>query len=153
MRKRTDQATLKDLQEEVKKGITRDDRGIKTKNSKRSVASIDKWESSSLWTEIVQEGDDRIADTVEAVRLLHIPDTPPAESKEPEPPPGFRRVRYDPKQGGKVFKELLSLSTQLFEKVASKGKNLSSMTTPITVCADEEGEVDVTRAALNGIGR
>ena len=37
----------------------------------------------------------------------------------------------------------------IFEKVSKAGKNLSSMTTPITVLA-EENEVDVRKAAIHG---
>jgi hypothetical protein len=125
MKERSDQATLKDLQEEVQKGLTKDDRGVKAKNQKRSVNSIDKWEASGIWNEIIEEGEERATDMVEAVHLLHIPNTTPVEAKEPEPPPGFRRVRYDPKHGGRVFKELLNLSTQLFGKVATKGRNFA----------------------------
>ena len=131
MKERSDQATMKDLQEEVQKGLTKDDRGVKAKNKKRSVNSIDKWEASEIWKEIIVEGEERSTDMMEAVHLLHIPNTTPTETKEPEPPPGYRRMRYEPKNGGRVFKELLNLSTQLFEKVAAKGKNLASMTTPL----------------------
>ena len=35
MKERSDQATMKDLQEEVQKGLTKDDRGVKVKNQKR----------------------------------------------------------------------------------------------------------------------
>ena len=151
MKERSDQATMKDLQEEVQKGLTKDDRGVKVKNKKRSVNSIDKWEASEIWNEIIVEGEERVTDMMEAVHLLHIPNTTPTETKEPEPPPGYKRMRYEPKNCGRVFKELLNLSTQLFEKVAAKGKNLASMTTPLTVCADDEGEVDSTSAAINGM--
>ena len=87
VKERSDQASLKDLQEEVQKGITKDDRGVKAKNQKRSVNSIDKWEASDIWNEIVAEGEDRITDMMEAIHLLHIPNTIPVEPKEPEPPP------------------------------------------------------------------
>ena len=47
-------ATLKELQKEVQNSVARDDRGVKSKNPKRSVNSIDKWEASSIWSEIVK---------------------------------------------------------------------------------------------------
>ena len=76
----------------MQKGITKDDRGIKAKNQKRSVNSIDKWQASEIWNEIVAEGEDRITDMMESIHLIHIPNTTPMESKEPEPPPGYRRL-------------------------------------------------------------
>ena len=64
---------------------------------------------------------------MEAIRILHIPNTTPIEVKEPEPPPGYMRMRYEPnimqsETGREIFKRLLSLSTQLFEKVSKKGE-------------------------------
>ena len=69
-------------------GVAKDDRGIKVKTQKRSVNSIDKWQASEIWNEIVVEGEERITDMMEAIHLLHIPNTTPTEAKEPEPPPG-----------------------------------------------------------------
>jgi hypothetical protein len=52
-KKKVDLASLKDMQEEVKKQTSIDDRGLKAKNPKRAVASIEKWETSNMWQEIV----------------------------------------------------------------------------------------------------
>merc|ERR1711940_121578 len=54
-KKKIDQATLKDLQEKIQRELTRDDRGVKTKNRKRSVNSVEKWKDSEIWNEIVAE--------------------------------------------------------------------------------------------------
>ena len=87
---------------------------------------------------------------MEVVRLLHVPDTAPAGRKDPEPPPGFKRVKFEPKTGGSIFQKLLDFSTQLFKKIQARGKNLSSMTTEITILGEAE-EVDIRKAAINGI--
>ena len=79
MKERPDQATLKDLQEEVQKGLTKDDRGVKAKNKKRSVNSIEKWEVSDIWSEIIAEGEERSTDMMEAIHILHIPNTTPID--------------------------------------------------------------------------
>merc|ERR1712030_249498 len=70
--------------------------------------------------------------------------------KSPEPPPGHRRVRFEAKTGGKIFNLLLNFSTQLFKQVTKFGKNLSSMTSEVTILAKDD-EVDIRRAALHGV--
>ena len=86
--KNIDLASLKDMQKEVKKQTSIDDRGLKAKNPKRAVASIEKWETSGLWEEILEEGVEKSKCAMEAVPLLHVPNTDPEGRKEPEPPPG-----------------------------------------------------------------
>ena len=67
-----------------------DERGIKKKNNRKSVCSIEKWKDSGLWNEIVAEGEERRKNDMENVRLLHIPNTTPTGPKDPEPPPRFK---------------------------------------------------------------
>jgi hypothetical protein len=148
--KKVDLAGLKEMQKKVKDLTSIDDRGLKKKNPKRAVASVEKWETSNMWREIVDEGIEKSKHAVEAIRMLHVPDTTPVGRKDPEPPPGFRRVKFEPKTGGSIFHKLLSISTQLFEKIQDKGKNLSSMTTEITILGEAD-EVNVRKAAINGI--
>ena len=104
--KKVDLASLKDIQKEVKDQISIDDRGLKKKNPKRAVASVEKWATSNMWQEIVDEGMEKSKHAVEIVRLLHIPDTAPAGRKDPEPPPGYTRVKFEPKTGGSKGRKL-----------------------------------------------
>ena len=138
------------MKEKIKEAIEIDSRGLKKKNPKRAVASIEKWESSGIWDEIVQEGNEAAKGVSEAVRLLHVPNTTPVGMKDPEPPPGYKRIKYEAKTGGNMFKKLLNISTQLFQKIEEKGKNLSSMTTEVTILGNK-GEVDVRKAVINGL--
>ena len=103
-----------------------------------------------MWKEIVEEGNEASKDIIESVRLIHIPHTTPMGLKSPEPPPGHRRVRFEAKTGGRIFNLLLNFSTQLFKQVTKFGKNLSSMTSEVTILANED-EVDMRRAALHGV--
>ena len=70
--------------------------------------------------------------------------------KDPEPPPGYKRVKFEAKTGGRIFKLLLNLSTQLFEQVSKFGKNLSSMTSEVTILAKKE-EVNTRKAAIHNM--
>ena len=148
--KKANLASLKEMKEKIQEAIGADARGLKKKNPKRAVASIEKWENSGIWEEIVREGNEASKDVIEAVRLLHVPNTTPVGMKDPEPPPGFKRLKYEAKTGGKMFRKLLNISTQLFQKIERNGKNLSSMTTEVTILGDAS-EVDVKKAAINGL--
>ena len=141
---------MEDLRKEVKKGISADTRGLRKRNSKRAVASVEKWEISGMWKEIVEEGNVASTKITEAVRLLHIPHTTPMGLKDPEPPPGYKRVKFEAKTGGRIFQLLLNLSTQLFEQVSKFGKNLSSMTSEVTILAKKE-EVNTRKAAIHNM--
>ena len=99
-----------------------------------------------MWKEIVEEGNVASTKITEAVRLLHIPHTTPMGLKDPEPPPGYKRVKFEAKTGGRIFKLLLNLSTQLFEQVSKFGKNLSSMTSEVTILAKKD-KVNTRKAA------
>merc|ERR1712236_88888 len=83
-------------------------------NGRRPKWKTTKWENSGLWKEIVEEGNVASTKMSEAVKILHIPHTTPMGLKDPEPPPGFKRMKYEPKNGGRVFQLLLNLSTQVF---------------------------------------
>ena len=84
-RKKVDLASLKDMQKEVKDQTSIDDRGLKKKNPKRAVASVEKWATSNMWQEIVDEGMEKSKNSMEVVRLLHIPDTAPAGRRSRTP--------------------------------------------------------------------
>ena len=119
--KKENLASLEDLRREVKKATSTDTRGLRKKNPKRAVASVEKWQTSGIWQEIVEEGNEASRDVIEAIRLLHIPHTTPMGLRDPEPPPGYRRVRFEAKTGGRIFRLLLNYSTQLFQKVSRFG--------------------------------
>ena len=56
--------------------MEKDERGIKKTNPKRAMESLEKWENSGMWKQIIQEGNeasDRLADTI---HLLHVPHAP-----------------------------------------------------------------------------
>ena len=103
-----------------------------------------------MWQEIVEEGDLKSKKSMEAVNIIHVPYTAPIGPKDPEPPPGYIRRKFEPKEGGPIFSKLLEILTKLFEKVSKAGRNLSSMTTKVTIVGDEK-EVNPRKAALNGI--
>ena len=56
--KKVNLASLKEMKKKIQEAIEIDSRGLKKKNPKRAVASIEKWESSGIWDEIVQEGNE-----------------------------------------------------------------------------------------------
>ena len=56
---------------------------------------------------------------------------------------------YEPNTGGQTFDKLLEVSRRLFKAVSDAGRNLSSMTTPVTIVG-EENEIDVEKAAIDG---
>ena len=143
-------ASLEDLRKEVKRATSEDPRGLRKKNPKRAVASVEKWQTSGMWQEIVEEGNEASRDIIEAVRLLHIPHTTPMGLRDPEPPPGYKRMKFEAKTGGRIFNLLLNLSTQLFKQVSKFGKNLSSMTSEVTILA-KDAEVDMEKAAIHNM--
>ena len=64
------------------------------------------------------------------------------------PPPGFKRVKYEPRTGGRIFQLLLNLPTQVFEQVSKFGKNFASMTSEVTILAKKE---EVNTAAIHNM--
>ena len=97
------------------------------------MCSVEKWLYTGRWKGIMDEGEESSEKNKEQVRLLHIPSTLPIGPSEPEPPQGFERRRFNAKTGGQTLDELLKTSTMIFENVSKVGKNLSAITTPITV--------------------
>ena len=75
--------------------------------------------------------------------MLHIPNTENQRLPETKPSKGMKRRVFDIKTGGKTSKEL-------FETVSRAGRNMSSLTTPVTLLANENS-VDVEKAAKIGI--
>ena len=57
---------------------------------------------------------------------------------------------YGPKEGGKIFEALLETAVKAYEMVSARGKNMSSMLTPMTLMGSKE-TVDLKLAANLGI--
>ena len=57
---------------------------------------------------------------------------------------------FDIKTGGKIFNELLRTSIELYQTVSKAGRNMSSMTTPIILLANQNS-VDTELAVEMGI--
>ena len=83
---------------------------------------------------------------------LQIPGTKPLEPIiKPKPPPtGYVRKSVEPSGGGELFETLLTTSTEIFKLVSEAGRNVVSMSTPITLLV-EEGECDVNKLGELGI--
>ena len=125
--------SIEEAKKHIKASMEKDERGIKKRNLKRAVESLEKWETSGMWKQIIQEGNeasDRLADTI---HLLHVPHAPTSLQSEAQPPRGFKRRIYDARGGSHIYKTLLGVSTQLHTMVKRFGRNLSSMTTEITI--------------------
>ena len=120
--KKIDLASLKDMQKEVKDQTSIDDRGLKRKNPKRAVASVEKWTASNMWQEIVDEGMEKNKNAVEVVRLLHVPDTAPAGRKDPEPPPGFKRVNLSLKPEAVSFRKYWTFPLSCSRRSKQEGR-------------------------------
>ena len=84
------------------------------------------------------------------MRFIHIPNSKNQCLPESKPPTGMKKRVFDIKNGGKIFNELLRTSIELFETVSKAGRNMSSMTTPITLLANQNS-VDIERAVEIGI--
>ena len=58
---------------------------------------------------------------------------------QPSPPTaGFVKKTYGPREGGKVFEELLKTSTKIFDLVSKAGRNIASMATSMTILVEKE---------------
>ena len=80
---------------------------------------------------------------------LQIPGTKPIVKPKP-PPEGYIRKSVEPSGGGELFETLLTTSTEIFRLVSNSGRNVVSMSTPITLLV-EEGECDVNKLGELGI--
>ena len=87
---------------------------------------------------------------MEAINLILVPYTAPLGKKDPEQHPGYERRKDEPIKGGQIFSKLVEISIKLFDKVSKAGRNLSSMTTKVTIMGDEY-VVNSRKAELNGI--
>ena len=102
-------ASLAETQTLIKEKTSKDDRGIKLRNPRKSIFSEEKCGDNGCWKEILEEGKKTVLNTTEEVRLLQIPNTRNQSLPEPKPPKGMIKRVFDIKTGGKVFNELLKL--------------------------------------------
>ena len=118
----------------------------------------------STWNDILCEGKERekeialekmkskIGNKSDKAMALQIPGTKPPEPivKEKPPPAGYVRKLVEPNGGGELFETILTTSTEIFKLVSEAGRNVVSMSTPITLMV-EETECNMERLAELGI--
>ena len=107
----------------IRQTMEKDTRGIKKKNPRRRVDSLEKWENSGMWEKIIKEGEEVSKRLTESVRLLHVPHVPTLKDTDPPPPPGYLRKTFDARGGNRVYKVLLACSTQLHKMVKKIDRN------------------------------
>ena len=88
---------------------------------------------------------------IDKALTLLVPRTEPSEPVvKPKPPPeGYTRRLVGPREGSELFKILLTTATDIFELVTRAGRNVVSMSTPITLA--EHGECEVDKLNLLGV--
>ena len=98
----------------------------KKRPTERAVASVERWQASGMWKEIVEEGNEVSQEVIEGVTLLHIPHTTPMGLKNPEPPP--RRAKPETKIRGRMLKLSLRGCDHQFSILSSikEKKNLNT---------------------------
>ena len=97
---------LKWLQGFLRKELSKDGRGIKEDNPKKSIFSARKWSDTARWEEILQEGKER-ADFVDSVRIIHEPNLPNKLVFE-NVGKGLSKLTVGPANGGQLFSKLIS---------------------------------------------
>ena len=81
--------------------------------------------------ELLKEEEGDLVEQAESVNLIHIPEaTVESDSKPPE---GYKFKEFGPSNGGAIFSELLFTATTAYKMTASRGKNMSSMMTSLTI--------------------
>ena len=123
--------------------MRKDGRGIKEENPRKSIFSTRKWAQTERWEEILEEGKKR-CDLGDSVRLIHEPNLL-KKSEFNSVVEGWKKLTVGPVNGGELFRKLISTATEVFSIVSKKGRNMSSMITPITILGDST-KVDVELA-------
>ena len=73
----------------IENTMDKDPRGIQARN--KHIHSLEKWNDTGMWEEIIKKGEEASEKITESVRLLHIPDRPTPNEVDPTPPPGYWR--------------------------------------------------------------
>ena len=133
-----DEASLQEIQDMLKESLNEDERNIKRRFPKKSIFSEEKWEKTGRWEEVIEEGKKGYDGFNDQVRLLYTPGTKPINLPEPDLPTGFTKTIYGAKDGGVIFDELLKTAIKAYEIVSAKGRNMSSMVTPVTLMGSKE---------------
>ena len=87
-------ASLAETQNLIKEKTSKDDKGIKHRNPRKSIFSEEKWGNNGRWKEIIEEGEKTVLNTTEEVRLIHIPNSKNQCLTESKPPPGRRKKEF-----------------------------------------------------------
>ena len=143
--------SLKATKEIIEENLKIDERNVKLRNPKRHLLSEEKWGEGTTWDEIISEGKDREKElalqTLEPEKatksdkamILQVPGSEPSEPivKEKPPPIGYVRRLVEPNGGGELFDSILEASTKMFKLASEAGRNVVSMSTPITLMVNE----------------
>ena len=71
-----DVASVEEARRFIKTNMEKDERGIKKRNPRRAVESLENWETSGMWKQTIQEGNEASGRLAEAILLLHVAHTP-----------------------------------------------------------------------------
>ena len=116
------------MQKIITKNLEIDERKVKECNAKKSVLSEQKWDNQ-MWKNLLKEGE---TDKSDHVHLIHIPSKTTIDL-ESKPPPGYKIKEFGPISHGKIVEELLTTAIRAYKMTATRGRNMSSMMTPITL--------------------
>ena len=113
--------------------MEKDERKVKENNARKSVLSEQKW-SNAMWNSILEEGE---TDKIDNVNIIQIP-SKSTINLEPKAPPGYTIKEFGPMDQKNIFEELLSTAVKAYKMTAEKGRNMSSMMTPITLVGEKK---------------
>ena len=87
-----------------------------------------------MWNKILEEGKD---DKFDNVNLIQIP-SKSTINLEPKAPTGYVIKEVGPMDKKDIFESLLSTAIKAYKMTAAKGRNMSSMMTPITLVGERK---------------
>ena len=111
-----------------------DPRIEQTNGRKNSIFSAIKW-NDNRFDELVKEGKNVLTQKVESelCNVIHLPDNSSNISSEVKSDDGMRHLKINAQNDSELHQLILNYSTKLFDNITKKGKNGSSMITPITL--------------------
>ena len=111
-----------------------DPRIEQTNGRKNSIFSAIKW-NDNRFDELVKEGRDVVThkNEYELCNVIHLPDNSSNTNLEVKSDNGIRHLKINAQNDSELHQLILSYSTKLFDNITKKGKNGSSMITPITL--------------------
>ena len=81
----------------------------------------------------------KIETKADKAMALQVPGIKPPKPivKEKPPPIGYVRRLVEPNGGGELFETILKTTTEMLKLVSEAGRNVVSMSTPITLMVEE----------------